>query len=107
MSNIILITTTFETKQEAEKMAKIVLSKRLAACAQVSGPTTSFYWWLGKIENAQEYILSLKSKEILYNKLEELIIDKHPYDTPEIVVTKVKRCSQKYREWMEKELLSG
>ena len=73
MNEILLVTTTFETKQEAEKVARIVLNKRLAGCAQVTGPAISLYWWQGNMENAQEYILTLKSTPSLYDKLEQII----------------------------------
>jgi len=104
MDEILLVATTFETKQEAKKMAAIVLDNRLAGCAQITGPATSLYWWQGNIENAQEYILTFKSISSLYEKLERIIKENHPYDTPEIVATMTSHCSREYKEWLDKEL---
>ena len=104
MNEIILVTTTFETHQEAEQMATLVLNKRLAACAQITGPVTSLYWWQGNIDNTQEYVLTFKSTTVLYENLEQSIKENHPYDTPEIVATITSHSSREYRKWLDKEL---
>lgn len=105
MNELLMVTTTFETKEEAEQMAKIVLDKRLAACAQVSGPIASLYWWHGKIENTQEYILTLKTTVKYFKKLEQIIKDNHPYDLPEIIATQATHSSREYKDWLNKELI--
>jgi len=107
MSEILLVATTLETQQEAEDLATCILDKRLAACAQITGPITSLYWWQGKIENSKEYILSLKSTSDLYDSLEQLIKENHPYETPEIIATRLNRCSHEYKIWLEKEINEG
>ena len=55
MNNIILVTTTFSTKDEALQMAKFLLDNHLIACVQLSSPVESLYWWKGKIEQEQEF----------------------------------------------------
>ncbi len=104
MDEIILVATTFETKQDAEKVASIVLEKRLAGCAQISGPATSIYWWQGTLEKAQEYILTLKSHPVVYEQLENALIDNHPYETPEIIATTTSHCSSDYKRWLDDQL---
>ncbi|MEW5818371.1 MAG: divalent cation tolerance protein CutA, partial [Spirochaetota bacterium] len=44
---------------EAENMAREIVEKRLAACAQVSSPVTSFYWWDGKLQQETEVLIFL------------------------------------------------
>lgn len=104
MSTPLLITTTFENRADGEKMAAALLAKRLIACAQISGPVRSTYWWQGEITAADEYLLVMKSDESLYHELEQVIRDLHPYETPEIVATVITHVSEDYRRWMEKEL---
>lgn len=104
MSEMILVTTTFESDREAEKMAEILVDYRLAGCAQISGPITSVYRWKGKIENSQEYCLSVKTVSALYQQLEKHIKENHPYDTPEIIATPVINHSQEYGDWLENQL---
>lgn len=104
MNEILLIATTFETREDAEKLAIIIIKERLAACAQITGPTTSLYWWQGEIEQSSEFILTLKSIDEHYSKLEQTIKKHHPYETPEIIATRSKHCSQEYKDWLEHEL---
>jgi periplasmic divalent cation tolerance protein len=100
----LLITTTFESRADAEKMATTLLEKRLVACAQITGPVSSHYWWQGEIVATQECLLVLKSDESLYQELEQVIRESHPYETPEIVATVITHLSKEYRQWLEKEL---
>jgi len=104
MSVPLVITTTFEGRADAEKMASALLEKRLIACAQISGPVSSSYWWQGKIVSSEEYLLVMKSDESLYDVLEQCIRELHPYETPEIIATVIKHLSEDYRQWLEKEL---
>ena len=104
MEDPLIVTTTFAKSEDAEIMAKIVLESRLAACVQISGPVKSFYWWQGEIETAEEYAMTMKSSLAVYDELECLVLENHPYDTPEIVACKITQASNDYLAWMEKEL---
>ena len=99
MSGPLLITTTFESRADAEKMANLLLEKRLIACAQITAPVSSIYWWQGRIVTSQEYLLVMKSDESQYPELERLIQESHPYDIPEIIATTISHLSEKYRNW--------
>jgi len=100
----LLISTTFEYRADAEKMATALLEKRLIACAQIAGPVSSSYWWQGEIVFCEEYLLAMKSDESLYNELEQFVKKSHPYDTPEIIATVITHLSEDYRQWLKKEL---
>lgn len=104
MSVPLVITTAFEGRGDAETMAAALLEKRLIACAQITGPVSSSYWWQGKIVSSAEYLLVMKSDESLYDELEQLIRELHPYETPEIIGTVITHLSEDYRQWLEKEL---
>ncbi|MDO9042306.1 MAG: divalent-cation tolerance protein CutA [Desulfocapsaceae bacterium] len=104
MSVPLVITTAFEGRVDAEKMAAALLEKRLVACAQISGPVSSSYWWQGKVVSSEEYLLVMKSDESLYDELEQFIRELHPYETPEIIATVITHLSEDYRQWLENEL---
>jgi periplasmic divalent cation tolerance protein len=74
MTEYIQIYTTTENKDDARMIAQRVVGKRLAACAQVVGPTFSTYWWEGAIEEAEEWLCIIKSRKDLFDKLEEAIL---------------------------------
>jgi periplasmic divalent cation tolerance protein len=103
----LVITTTFESREDAEKMAATLLEKRLVACAQITGPVSSSYWWQGKIVSTAEYLLVMKSDESRYDELEQRIGELHPYETPEIIATVITHISEGYRQWLENELQTG
>lgn len=104
MKNIIILTTTFSTKEDATQMAASLLEKRLIGCAQISGPIDSLYHWQGAVESEQEYKLSVKTLVSHCEKTMEAIRQMHPYDVPEIIGQKTDFCSSYYYKWLEKEV---
>lgn len=94
------ITTTFVNKEEAEKMAKILLEEKLVSCAQIS-EIDSLYHWKGKLEKEHEFMLTLKSKARLYKQIENIIKKNHSYEVPQIVVLLIKNGSKEYLEWIK------
>ena len=104
MIQYIQVCTTTEKEKDAEKIAKIVIEKRLGACVQIIGPIKSFYWWKEKIETAEEWLLFIKTKKELYEELEKVIKEIHPYEIPEIISVPILLGSKDYLEWLNKEL---
>ncbi len=104
MSDIIVVFTALEQKTEAQELGTLLLKKRLIACAQISGPIESSYWWKGAIEHAEEYKLVMKSRSSLWQELEKEIRLYHPYDVPEILAVPATGASQDYEQWLLEEL---
>jgi periplasmic divalent cation tolerance protein len=106
MDEFIQISTTVEQKKDAETIANELLQKRLAACVQIVGPVTSYYWWNGTIDQAAEYLCLIKSRQDLYLRAEAAIRNMHPYEVPEIIATPIVNGSRDYKEWLAAELSS-
>jgi periplasmic divalent cation tolerance protein len=106
MADYIQITTTVEQKKDAETIARMLLEARLVACVQIVGPITSHYWWNDAIDQAEEYLCLIKSREDLYVEVEAAIIKKHPYEVPEIIATPIIAGSKEYTAWLAEELKS-
>ena len=104
MTETLVVTTTLENREDAENMARHLLQKRLIACAQLSSPVESFYWWKNSIEQQQEFQLVMKSTQVLWDELRDEIEKMHPYDIPEIIATPVSAVSNKYNDWLNEEL---
>ncbi len=100
MSEFILVHTSIDSKDGAQKIADLVVSKRLAACCWISGPITSTYWWKGKMEQAEEWVCQLKTRQELYSDLEQAIKNIHPYEEPEIVAIPILSGSQSFLDWI-------
>ena len=103
MKSYIQITTTTETKEQAENIAQHLVEAKLAACVQIVGPITSIYRWRGKVENAQEWLCLIKTQDDLYNKVEVAIKNQHPYETPEIIAVPIVKGSKEYLQWISEE----
>ena len=105
MTDYIHVLTTTPTKETAERVARVLLNAKLAACVQIAGPIESSYWWEGKIETSVEWQCLAKSRLNLYPSLEETIRSVHPYKVPEILVTRVETGSSGYLDWLQRELI--
>ena len=97
------VTTTTDSQEQSQELAAAVVKARLAACAQVSGPIQSTYWWKDEIEISQEWMCVMKTTAARYPALEEFIKSRHPYETPEIVASQITVGSQEYLEWISTE----
>jgi periplasmic divalent cation tolerance protein len=100
--NACIVMTSVPDQEQAEKMAKAVLEARLAACVQIQG-ITSHYWWNGKINKDAEQLICFKTSADKYDALEKAIIANHSYDTPEILQVPVVAGFEKYLGWIRKE----
>jgi periplasmic divalent cation tolerance protein len=104
MKSYIQITTTTETKEDAQKIAQYLVETRLAACAQITGPITSIYHWKGKVESTQEWLCLIKTSEELFEKVETAIKKLHSYETPEIIAVPIVKGTKEYLSWLDDEL---
>ena len=104
MTDTILVYTTVEEKEEALTISRILLEKRLIACSQIESPVDSLYWWNGKIEQAKEYRLLMKTRQSLWEDLVFEIKKYHSYDVPEIVAIPVSAISDDYKKWLQEAL---
>jgi periplasmic divalent cation tolerance protein len=103
MGEFIQIMTTASTKEEAAKIATVLLEQRIAACVQVAGPIESRYWWNGKIEQSAEWLCLIKTIRGKFPAVEAAIRAIHSYEVPEIVACSIELGSKPYLEWLRRE----
>jgi periplasmic divalent cation tolerance protein len=101
MKSYIQVMTTTETRQQAQAIAQHLVAEKLAACVQITGPIASIYRWKGKMENAQEWLCLIKTREELYDKVENAIKKLHSYETPEIIAVPIIKGSSEYLSWLD------
>ena len=104
MKSYVQISTTTATKEQAEKIVQHLVETKITACVQINGPITSIYRWKGKVENAQEWLCLIKTREDLFDKVEAAIKSQHPYETPEIIAVPIVKGSKEYLNWIDDEL---
>lgn len=93
---------TCGTLEESRQIARAMVEKQLAACVNiVTHAVESFYMWDGKLENASEYLLVIKTTEERVEELKKEVLEMHSYDTPEFVVLPIVTGSEEYLKWVE------
>ena len=95
----IIIQTTCKTKKEAQKITKILLRDKLAACVQITN-IKSFYTWKNKLCKDNEKLLSIKTKKKNFTKIKRQIKEIHSYDLPEIIAIDITKISKKYLKYI-------
>ena len=94
-----VITTTTESLQEAENMARMLVSRRLAACVQIVD-VSSVYTWQGEIRKEPEHLLLIKALADRYAEIETAIRENHSYEVPEILQLPVEDGWPAYLKWI-------
>lgn len=103
LSEFLMVITTVPDEETAEKIARILVEKRLAACVSRSSSCQSSYWWQGKIAQEREFLLFIKTLSARYPELEEKLVAIHPYDVPEVIAIPLERGYGRYLDWMREE----
>ena len=93
--------TTTENLEQAKSLSKLAVEAKLAACAQISGPILSIYRWKETIEESEEYRITFKLLASNEKALQSLILQNHPYQTPQWVLADLTGVSEAYRSWAE------
>jgi len=104
MSPYVVIIATVANREEAVKIVRILLEERLIACANIVGPISSIFWWEGKIEEAGEFLVFMKSHENHFKALSEKVAEIHSYAVPEIIALPIVKGAPSYLEWLSASL---
>ena len=90
-------------QEEAFHLGQILVEERLAACANILGPTTALYWWEGKVEKSTEVALVLKTSAELVEAITLKINTIHTYDCPCVVALPITGGDTEFLNWIEKQ----
>ncbi len=97
----VVIFVTAANKKEAEKIACALIKEKLAACANIIENLHSIFWWQGKVDNAKEALLIVKTRKALMNKLIKKVKSLHSYEVPEIIALPIICGDKKYLKWID------
>ncbi|MBI2848700.1 MAG: divalent-cation tolerance protein CutA [Chloroflexi bacterium] len=95
----VLVTTS--SQEEAQKIGDALLRARLAACVNLIPGIRSAYWWEGKIEEAEEVLMIIKTKEEAVTRLIQEIKGLHSYSVCEVVALPIIHGNDAYLKWIE------
>ena len=100
---VIAVLTNLPDSDSAFNLARALVELRLAACANVLAPVASVYRWEGRIEQATEHPVLIKTTAERYPEVERAIRERHPYEVPEIVAWTVTAGLPAYLDWVAAE----
>jgi len=100
MSEIVSVYAVFADAAEAERIARIAIGERLAACVNILGPCRSIYRWQGKVEEADEVATIFKTSAERAPALIERIAALHSYEVPAAVIWPISDSFASYAEWV-------
>lgn len=100
---ILAITTTVGSLNDAQALARAIVERRLAACVQVEEGLTSFYRWEGRQCEDAEVRLTIKTLPGFEQRLQELFAERHPYEVPQFLATAMD-AGAAYYAWVQREV---
>jgi periplasmic divalent cation tolerance protein len=100
-----VIFITAKDKEEAEKIARLLLKHRQAACVSIIPAVDSHFWWHDKLESARESLLIIKSKASLLTEIVRSVKKNHSNEVPEIIALPIIGGNQEYLDWLDSEVI--
>jgi periplasmic divalent cation tolerance protein len=104
MTDKIVVLSTCASEEEADRLARMLVTRRLAACVNVLPNMRSVYRWKGEIESATECLLVIKSSRAHFETLRATLEGAHSYELPEALALQVVDGSPAYLDWLDASL---
>ena len=101
MQKFSILISTFPNKKETNKIADILLKKKLVACVNIIERIESKYWWKGKIERGKETLAIIKTRKNLVMEVIKEIKKNHSYDVPEVIELPILKGNRDYLKWID------
>lgn len=98
-----VINCTTANKEDAENIAKQLVSKKLIACCNIIPAITSVYEWEEKLCCDEECLMIIKTKTSLFGQVKEEIKKLHKYEVPEIICLPIINGNKDYLDWIEQQ----
>jgi periplasmic divalent cation tolerance protein len=100
MTDKILVFTTASSKDEARKIGRTLVERQLAACVNIVPQVGSIYRWEGEVEEAEEWLLVIKTTRSAFERVRDAINELHSYDVPECIAVPIESGSMEYLNWL-------
>lgn len=96
-----VVLITCGSREEAEKISKVLVEEKLAACVNILSGVKSYFWWEGKVDEADEHLLIIKTSVEKIERLIEKVKELHSYSVPEIISLPILEGNTEYLRWIE------
>ena len=101
---IYLVYSFYSKPNQAKKIAKLAIKKKLAACVNINKNINSLYIWKNKMFDENEVELSFKTNDKKVKKLISFLELNHPYDCPAIIAFPIKKTNDKFLNWVKQQM---
>ena len=101
MTGVVVALSTVGTADDAQRIARTLVERRLAACVNVVPGVTSVYAWRGGIETESELLLVIKTRRETLDALRGALLEMHPYEVPELIAVGVEAGNAAYLQWIQ------
>jgi periplasmic divalent cation tolerance protein len=99
----VVVLTTVAHDEEAERLVRALLDRRLIACGTILPQARSLYRWNDAIADERELVVLLKTRRSRIEELEAAFEELHPYKVPELLALPVDAGLGKYLAWIDEE----
>lgn len=96
----LVVLSTAPDQEVARELAAALVERRLAACVNLVPGLESHYWWEGEVQHDAEVLLLCKTRREHLAELSELLVERHPYECPEVVALPIVGGYQDYLDWI-------
>jgi periplasmic divalent cation tolerance protein len=103
MTDKIVVLSTAGSHEEARRLATHFVEKRTAACVNILPAVQSIYRWKGTVEDAQEWLLIIKTRRSLLPALQRELRVQHSYEVPEMIALPIVEGLPEYLDWIDEE----
>jgi periplasmic divalent cation tolerance protein len=101
VSGYVVVLSTVGTAEDAERIARALVERGLAACVNVLPAVTSIYRWKGGVERDEERLLLIKTRAERFPALKQALVSLHPYEVPEILALPIADGHGPYLDWLD------
>jgi periplasmic divalent cation tolerance protein len=102
-----IVFTTAGSEEEARKIARALVDRRLAACVNIVPQMESIYRWQGKVDESREWLLLIKTSAALFPAVRDAVRELHSYDLPECIALNIADGNKEYLKWSENSVGAG
>jgi len=100
MPEHIVVLVTAAKEEDAANIARVLVSERLAACANIIRGVRSIYRWEGAVQDDPEVLMVIKTRSELFGRLEQRVRELHSYSVPEVIALDIEKGSEPYLKWL-------
>jgi periplasmic divalent cation tolerance protein len=104
MTSNVQVSTTTPTRDDAVELARSAVREGLAASAQILGPATTMVWHEGEYTEIEEWQLTFMTLDSRFDDLHDHLLDKHPWDHPQVTAVPIVAIAADYETWLNRTL---